>query len=59
MKILYLYRTQKKIEKIMQNIKQIVALDAFSVRLPTLWMEESLENCRLDSHILATAVHFG
>jgi hypothetical protein len=43
----------------MQNIKQIVALDAFSVRLPTLRMEESLESCRLDGHILATLIHFG
>lgn len=59
MKILYLYRTQKKIEKIMQNIKQIVALDAFSVRLSTLRIEESLESCRIEGHILATAVHFG
>lgn len=34
-------------------------MDAFSARLPTLRMEESLESCRLDGDILATAVHFG
>ena len=43
----------------MQNIKQIVALDAFSVRLPTLRMEKSLKSCRFDGHILVTTVHFG
>jgi hypothetical protein len=42
----------------MQNIKQIVALNAFSVRLTTLRMEESLESCRFDGDILVTAVHF-
>jgi hypothetical protein len=43
----------------MQNIKQIVALNAFSVRLSKLRMEKSLESCRFGGDILATNVHFG
>jgi hypothetical protein len=42
-----------------QNIKQIIALDAFSVRIPALRMEKSLESCRFGGDILATNVHFG
>ncbi|MET0759169.1 MAG: GNAT family N-acetyltransferase [Flavobacterium sp.] len=43
----------------MQNIKEIPAIETFSVRLPVLRAGKPIESCRFDGDDLETTRHFG
>ncbi|MGO4906128.1 GNAT family N-acetyltransferase [Flavobacterium sp. W20_MBD1_R3] len=43
----------------MKNIKQITALETFSIRHPVLRAEKPIESCHFDGDTLETTFHFG